>query len=145
MRLNQSRRQRIGYTYPPQVNNDITKKVHRRNMYNVMINEEKQNSGIIGGACNACYDEQNGEGLFDIARSIYNKGKKLFGKTSDLYGSEIGKTVQNLLPSSDENARPGYPGEKHAILKLPNGKFGVANYMGQPWAQVQQSMVGLVV
>ena len=36
----------------------------------------------------------------------------------------------NKLPSSDENARPVFPGEKHAILKLPNGKMGVANYMG---------------
>jgi hypothetical protein len=36
----------------------------------------------------------------------------------------------NKLPSSDSTARPKYPGEKHAILKLPNHMPGIANYMG---------------
>jgi hypothetical protein len=66
----------------------------------------------------------------DIARNIYKKSKSLFGKASDLYSSEAGTSVKNLMPSSDENARPAYAGEKHAILKLPNGKYGTANYMG---------------
>ena len=35
-----------------------------------------------------------------------------------------------MLPDSDETARPGFAGEAHAILKLPNGKNEVANYMG---------------
>lgn len=65
------------------------------------------------------YNEQGGEGL-------YSKVANFFGK-------------------SDENARKQFPDETHSILKLPNGKFGVANYMGQPWAQVQQSMAGLVI
>jgi hypothetical protein len=38
--------------------------------------------------------------------------------------------VLNLIPPSDESARPSYPGERHALLKLPNGKMGIANYMG---------------
>jgi len=36
----------------------------------------------------------------------------------------------NKIPASDENARPQYVGEKHAILLLPNKRFGIANYMG---------------
>jgi hypothetical protein len=66
----------------------------------------------------------------DIARNIYKKSKSLFGKASGLYSSEAGTIVKNLMPSSDENARPAYAGEKHAILKLANGKYGTANYMG---------------
>ena len=38
--------------------------------------------------------------------------------------------VLNLIPPSDESARPSYPGERHALLKVPNGKMGIANYMG---------------
>lgn len=44
---------------------------------------------------------------------------------------DIITAVKNVLPSSDSNARYQYPGEKHAILKLGNGKFGTANYSGQ--------------
>jgi hypothetical protein len=36
----------------------------------------------------------------------------------------------NLLPSSDKNARPQFPGEKHAIFKLGNNLPGRANYAG---------------
>ena len=124
MRLNQSQRQRFGYVYQPQVNNKITQPTARRDTYNVMLSEFSQ------GGSGCCYQHQEGDGLFDIAKSIFQKGKKLVGKASDLYGSEIGKTVQNLLPSSDENARAGFTGEKHSLLQLPNGKLGVANYMG---------------
>jgi hypothetical protein len=45
-------------------------------------------------------------------------------------GSGFLDRIKNLIPSSDANARPSYPGEHHAILKLPNGRFGIANYMG---------------
>lgn len=38
--------------------------------------------------------------------------------------------VASKLPSSDENARPQFEGERHAILQLPNGKTGIANFMG---------------
>ncbi len=124
MRLNQSQRQRFGTVYQPMVNNKITQPTARRDTYNVMLSEFSQN----GSGC--CYQHQEGDGLFNIAKSIFKKGKKLVGKASDLYGSEIGKTVQNLLPSSDENARPGFAGEKHSLLKLPNGKLGVGNFIG---------------
>ena len=128
MRLNQSNRQRFGYVYQPQVNNKITQPTARRDTYNVMLSDFKQSSDTIGGG--SCYQCQEGDGLFDIAKSIFKKGKSLVSKASDLYGSELGKAVQNVLPSSDENARPGFAGEKHSLLQLPNGKLGVANYMG---------------
>lgn len=38
--------------------------------------------------------------------------------------------VASKLPSSDENARPLFEGERHSILQLPNGKTGIANFMG---------------
>lgn len=83
--------------------------------------------------------DQGGEGFMDWARSGYQTAKKYLTienikKAGDLaqkaYASELGKKVQNLIPSSDDTARDGFPGEKHAILKLPNGKMGIANYMG---------------
>jgi hypothetical protein len=78
---------------------------------------------------------QSGEGVMDKFRAIYDKGKNLVEKASDLYSSELGTKIKNMIPASDENARPSFAGEKHAILELPNGKNGVANYMG-PGTQV---------
>ena len=34
------------------------------------------------------------------------------------------------LPAADETSRDRFAGERHAILTLPNGKNGIANYMG---------------
>lgn len=42
----------------------------------------------------------------------------------------VTSSVKNLLPKMDKNARRQYPGEHHALLKLPNGRMGFANYMG---------------
>ena len=75
----------------------------------------------------------SGEGFVDIIKSVYEKGSTLkrgAEMLSDAYSSELGTSLRNALPSSDSSARPGYAGEKHAILKLSNGKYGVANYMG---------------
>jgi hypothetical protein len=47
-----------------------------------------------------------------------------------LHGTKFGSKLINALPSSDATARPSFPGERHMILKLPNGKNGGANYMG---------------
>jgi hypothetical protein len=47
----------------------------------------------------------------------------------NLLNKGISKTL-NAIPDSDSNARPGFPGERHAILKLKNGLPGIANYMG---------------
>jgi hypothetical protein len=46
------------------------------------------------------------------------------------YTSELGTKIRNSIPDSDSLARPGFPGERHAILKLSNGKMGVGNFMG---------------
>jgi hypothetical protein len=52
-----------------------------------------------------------------------------------LYDAGALTTALNLLPSSDEKARPKFVGEKHAILRLPNGRPGIANWCG-PKTQV---------
>lgn len=53
----------------------------------------------------------------------------------EMRGDGIFTSLINKLPSSDDNARPMFSGEKHMVLKLPNGKSGMANYMG-PGTQV---------
>lgn len=72
-------------------------------------------------------DEQEGKGLLEY---IYKLPIKKI--VSQLPLRKIGEkaltTVSNAFPSSDENARPMFDGEYHAIVKLPNGKYGRANY-----------------
>ena len=109
-RLNQSRRQQIGYVYKPQVNNDIGLTQCGRKMNLVQIQSFDQN-------------QMNGEGFMDVVRGIFNKGR-------EAYKSETGTAIRNMIPSSDETARNGFAGEEHMILQLKNGKNGVANYMG---------------
>lgn len=53
---------------------------------------------------------------------------------ADIFNQVYSKSI-NLLPSSDDTARPSFPGERHAILQLPNGLPGVANFVG-PGTQV---------
>jgi hypothetical protein len=123
-----SSRQRLGFQYQPQRDNRVRDKVKLNfNEYNSVaddyyVTQEQQ-------------IDMKGEGIIDLAKKGYEKAKKLFGKASDLYESEIGTELINALPSSDETGRPKYAGEKHAILQLANGKYGVANYMG-PGTQV---------
>lgn len=67
--------------------------------------------------------EQGGDGFFKNLKNVFKTGKKLaFGPA--------GTAISNLIPDSDPNARPLYPGEVHTILKLPNGRLGRANFMG---------------
>ena len=80
-------------------------------------------------------DDIGGSGILDTIREKLKKLPKYAGKVADIYSSETGTALRNLIPSSDENARPGFAGEKHAVLELPNGKNGVANYMG-PGTQI---------
>jgi hypothetical protein len=144
-RLQQERRQLIGYQYPEQVQNDIAKATNARlisdaqgrvfssNMIGSGLGLPGGGLGLPGSGCcgtQRCGCEQCGSGLMDSIRGALTKGKSLATKASELATGEMGTALRNLLPSSDENARPGFPGEKHAILKLPNGKYGVANYMG---------------
>ena len=75
----------------------------------------------------------SGSGIMDIARSILATGATVAAVGSavkNAYTSQTATNLRNMLPDSDDTARPGFAGEAHAILKLPNGKNGVANYMG---------------
>ena len=80
---------------------------------------------------------QSGEGIGDFFKKLLVKGQELGEKASEVYSSELGTALRNLIPDSDENARDGYAGEKHQILKLQNGKMGVANFSG-PFTQVEK-------
>lgn len=79
-------------------------------------------------------DHQYGSG---IAMDVFNAIKSYAPQIQSLYTSELGNAVRNMLPDADENARPGFPGEMHAPLVLPNGKQGQANFMG-PGTKVLQ-------
>ena len=71
---------------------------------------------------------QSGGALTDYA-TVENAKK--FGKALvGAYSGETGTNVKNMIDPSDDTARPSYQGEKHAIIKLPNGKMGIANYLG---------------
>jgi hypothetical protein len=59
-----------------------------------------------------------GQGLLDNLKSLVK------------HASPLGTNLINLIPTSDNNARPLYQGEKHSLLKLPNGKMAVANFQG---------------
>jgi len=107
-----------------------------KSLYNVSVQNGQMGTGYT----------LEGEGIMDTIRGLIDKGKnvgekaKTLGqKASDLYTGEIGTALRNLVPSSDETARPAFPGEKHAILRLPNGKFGTANYMG-PGTQLEKRL-----
>ena len=77
------------------------------------------------------YDIQSGGGILDNIRSGYDFTKGIYNNTS----SDAIATLKNIVPSSDENARPAYAGENHAMLYLPNKKYGIANYVG-PGTQI---------
>ena len=124
------RRNQIGFVYKTYVNNDIGKVNEFRNPVNALIKKHTSD--------NFKEIDMEGEGFRDIIKSIYNKGKEgvkfLYrnkDNIQDAYSGEIGTAIRNALPSSDDTARSGFAGEKHGILQLPNGKYGVANYMGQ--------------
>lgn len=70
--------------------------------------------------------EMEGMGFGDMIRKLMKNAPDI----SSAYSSNLGTDLKNLIPSSDATARPSFPGEKHAILKLPNGRPGIANYMG---------------
>ena len=135
MRLQQSRRQTWGNVYKPQVDNNIANVQYTRNVYDEMENQYIQPIDD---------NHMSGEGIRDIARGLYGRVKRagqyvydkrgvikdMGEKAVQFYGSDFGKAIQNVLPSGDETARDGFSGERHAILQLSNGKYGVANYMG---------------
>lgn len=53
---------------------------------------------------------------------------------TDIFSGKTATKIKNAIPSLNPGARPGFPGEMHQILMLPNGP-GVANFSG-PGTQV---------
>jgi hypothetical protein len=110
-RLQQSRRGLIGFVYKPQVNNKVSTVNYTRSPFAIQeASFDQRDMGLMSG-----------DGFIDMIREVISKGKPLLDSQSK---------VSALFPDSDKTARPGFVGEKHALLKLPNGKTGVANYMG---------------
>ena len=131
-RLQQSRRQKIGTTYTPQINNNVASVPYMRNTYNIQNLAFEQDQMNMSGA-----------GVKDVLLDAFDKGRKtasfLFKHREAIknaYTGELGTKLRNMIPSSDENAADGFPGEKHSILKLPNGKYGLGNYIGPGTALV---------
>lgn len=58
------------------------------------------------------------------------KAIEIGSKIPEMYSSETATYIKNMLPDSDKNARPQYPGEKHAVIRLPNGRLGISNFLG---------------
>ena len=70
--------------------------------------------------------EMVGSGIFDEVREILSSTSG-----PDSYRPlRVGTAIKNIIPASDETARPGFVGEKHMVLKLSNGKPGIANWAG---------------
>lgn len=89
----------------------------------------------VGGA-----DPEESKSIFqnlvkgvEMGKSAYDTGTTALNqlkKAAEFYGSKEATFIKNMLPSSSDTARTQYTGEKHAVLQLPDGKFGIANYMG---------------
>ena len=111
--------------------------VPRNNQYLVFASNFKQHSNHP--------QVQGGEGFMEIVRNLYHKGKDVVGKISDAYTGELGTAIRNAIPSANAQnaltARPGFAGEKHAILQLSENPttYGVANYMG-PSTQIEKQL-----
>lgn len=118
-------RQRLGFSYAPQ----------RRHNVGLVTKLNYNLGNSVSKDYVLEYEEMSGAGIIDLAKSGYEKAKNVVSKVAGFYGSETGKRLLDYVPDSDENARPGFAGENHAILKLANGKAGVGNYIG-PGTQV---------
>ena len=79
---------------------------------------------ISGGALDFTKALHYGKKAVDLAI----KGSK---KAEEFYKHQYTKDLLNALPKSNPHARPQYKNEMHTVLKLPNGKIGIANYTGQ--------------
>ena len=139
-RLNQQSRKLVSSAGSIRTNYDPVLIQPQRSLYSVVAQGQRLNpTGEMGG--NGMYGSGNyeygGNGFADILKKVVSAG--VLGKAaSSAYSSNLGTSLRNMIPASDEGARPGYPGEKHMILKLPNGKNGVANWMGPNTAVIQR-------
>ncbi len=70
--------------------------------------------------------QQTGSGLFDTFKRW---GKKLQSAITGKTGTAVLNQLASQLDKGP-TARPAYPGEAHALLKLKSGRWGRANYMG---------------
>ena len=126
-----SQRPHISSVINPRIINDISRNIHTVHT----VRNVRDHANI----------DMSGEGISDTLKYFYEKGKQgvkfIFdnrGKIVDSYTGEVGTAIRNALPDSDETARNGFAGEKHAILQLKNGKYGVANYMGPDTALLER-------
>ena len=83
------------------------------------------------------YTSQTGSGFADTLKSIYTEGSKVASylyknkdAILDAYTGPVSTAIRNAIPASDSNARSGFAGELHTVLQLPNGRPGIANFMG---------------
>jgi hypothetical protein len=78
--------------------------------------------------------------MSSLCHRPFNKGQQGTGFLSDFKNAIVNTSnkLSNLVPASDSNARPLFPGEIHTVLKLPGGGFGRANYMGPGTALVDR-------
>lgn len=93
------------------------------------------------------YRQQEGTGIMDKIRDAVEMTKSGAAKgaaglalaqmAGQVYTGSMGTAFRNLVPSADANARGQFPGEKHAIQRLPNGYFGTANFTG-PGTQIEK-------
>ena len=74
---------------------------------------------------------QQGSGMSDVVNSLRNAGQAI----DKAYFGSTGTKIRNLIPASDETAANQFPGERHQVLRLSNGKLGTANWSG-PGTQV---------
>lgn len=90
----------------------ISEMQHRRTRRNQQMGSGIHGSGVLDRINEHVFgDEMGGEGIMDFI----DRGRA---------------AISNALPDSDSNARKMYPGERHALLKLANGKYGRASFMG---------------
>jgi len=107
-----------------------------------IVSKEAINQLELDRETKADVREQEGEGALDILRNLPVRAaaskiasyipKETLAKAA---GAAIGtalvaKAANYFNKGSSDTARDVNPGEKHAIIKLPNGKYGIANYQG---------------
>lgn len=76
--------------------------------------------------------EQMGSGFFDRIKDLFSGAKKIASKVLDAASSDTGTAIQNaVLERTNKNPlwRPGFPGEKHAVLQTDYG-MTKASWMG---------------
>ena len=95
------------------------------------LEQRRQGRGYYGRGCEQAGYGLSGAGFMDMAKKLYSAGQSI----SEFSSGPVGTFVKNVIPASDDTARPSFQGEKHAILRLPNGRMGIANFMG-PQTQV---------